>query len=277
MSEVQTISYAKVVTPSPINGNELKQDNKMEPREDTEQMSVTEADTIQQEAPDDNEGFQPVTNKKNEKLKEKETQREKEAKKKNKRGKKVRSSKDKDKDKLKEKDRDKEKDAGTDSKESSPTPSKSEEPVEFVPAPPPKTNPWKKSTKQETGEPANTATASASASSEPPEKPKPKTERKKKLSEREVKEKTDHGNQNHKGNPWKKVEAAKEPEVPSSPKVIKVEKKSGEPSSWPKLGEEKNKKKKKTTENWSGDSGAASSLDTAEEGKENQVRDLLHL
>ena len=149
MSEVQTISYAKVVTPSPINGNELKQDNKMEPREDTEQMSVTEADTVQQEAPDDNEGFQPVTNKKNEKLKEKETQREKEAKKKNKRGKKVRSSKDKDKDKdkLKEKDRDKEKDAGTDSKESSPTPSKSEEPVEFVPAPPPKTNPWKRKRK----------------------------------------------------------------------------------------------------------------------------------
>ena len=92
-----------------------------------------------------------------------------------------------------------------------------------------------------------------------------------------MKEKTDHGNHNPKGNPWKKVEAAKEPEVPSSPKVIKVEKKSGEPSSWPKLGEEKNKKKKKTTENWSGDSGAASSLDTAEEGKENQVCELLHL
>merc|ERR1711913_215333 len=179
-SEVQTISYAKVVTPSPTNGNELKQDNKMEPREDTEKMSVTEADTVQQEAADDNEGFLPVTNKKNEKLKEKETQREKEAKKKNKRGKKVRSSKDKDKDKLKEKDRDREKDAGTDSKESSPTPSKSEEPVEFVPAPPPKTNPWKKPTKPETGDLASTNTAPASASAEPLEKPKPKTERKKK-------------------------------------------------------------------------------------------------
>ena len=61
----------------------------MEQREDTEPMSVTEAeaDAVQQEAADDNEGFQPVTNKKNEKLKEKETQREKEAKKKNKRGK----------------------------------------------------------------------------------------------------------------------------------------------------------------------------------------------
>lgn len=271
MSEVQTISYAKVVTPSPMNGNELKQDNKMEPREEPEQMSVTEAEPVHhpQETADDNEGFQPVTNKKIEKLKEKETQREKEAKKKNKRGKKVRSSKDKDK--LKEKDRDKEKDAGTekyDSKESSPTPSKSEEPVEFVPAPPPKTNPWKKPTKQEAADPDNANTTSAS--SEPADKPKPKTERKKKLSEREVKEKTDQGNQNPKGNPWKKVEAAKEPEVPSSPKVIKVEKKSGEPSSWPKLGEEKNKKKKKTSENWSGDSGAASSLDTAEEGKENQ-------
>ena len=242
----------------------------MEPREDTEKMSVTEAEVVQQEAADDNEGFQPVTNKKNEKLKEKETQREKEAKKKSKRGKKVRSSKDKDK--LKEKDREKERDAGTgDSKESSPTPSKSEEPVEFVPAPPPKTNPWKKSSKPETADPASSNTASAS--SEPADKPKPKAERKKKLSEREVKEKTDHGNP--KGNPWKKVEAAKEPEVPSSPKVIKVEKKSGEPSSWPKLGEEKNKKKKKSTENWSGDSGAASSLDTAEEGKENQVCELL--
>merc|ERR1711953_52076 len=150
-----------------------KQDNKMEQREDTEPMSVTEAeaDTVRQEAADDNEGFQPVTNKKNEKLKEKETQREKEAKKKNKRGKKVRSSKDKDK--LKEKDRDKEKDAGTekfDSKESSPTPSKSEEPVEFVPAPPPKTNPWKKPTKPETGDLASTNTAPASASAEPLEK-----------------------------------------------------------------------------------------------------------
>ena len=251
----------------------------MEPREDPEQMSVTEAEPVQhpQETAEDNEGFQPVTNKKNEKLKEKETQREKEAKKKTKRGKKVRSSKDKDK--LKEKDRDKEKDAGTekfDSKESSPTPSKSEEPVEFVPAPPPKTNPWKKPTKQEAADPANANTASV-ASEPAADKPKPKTERKKKLSEREVKEKTDHANHNPKGNPWKKVEAAKEPEVPSSPKVIKVEKKSGEPSSWPKLGEEKNKKKKKTTENWSGDSGAASSLDTAEEGKENQVCELLHL
>ena len=282
MSEVQTISYAKVVTPSPTNGNELKQDNKMEPREDTEKMSVTEAEVVQQEAADDNEGFQPVTNKKNEKLKEKETQREKDAKKKSKRGKKLRSSKEKDK--LKEKDRDKEKDVGSerfDSKESSPTPSKSEEPVEFVPAPPPKTNPWKKPTKPETGDLASTntapASAPASASAEPLEKPKPKTERKKKLSEREVTTKTDHGNHNPKGNPWKKVEAAKEPEVPSSPKVIKVEKKSGEPSSWPKLGEEKNKKKKKSTENWSGDSGAASSLDTAEEGKENQVCELLYL
>ena len=251
----------------------------MEQREDTEPMSVAEveADSVQQEAADDNEGFQPVTNKKNEKLKEKETQREKEAKKKNKRGKKVRSSKDKDK--LKEKDRDREKDAGAekyDSKESSPTPSKSEEPVEFVPAPPPKTNPWKKPTKPDTADTANTNTAAAAAAVEPAEKPKPKPERKKKLSEREVKEKTDHGSHNPKGNPWKKVEAVKEPEVPSSPKVIKVEKKSGEPSSWPKLGEEKNKKKKKTTENWSGDSGAASSLDTAEEGKENQVRETLH-
>ena len=286
MSEVKTISYAKVVTPFSDNGNEVKHDNKMESKEDVECMAVNEASSNHAE---DNEGFQPVTNKKNEKLKEKETQRDKEVKKRSKNKKKIRSSKEK----MKEKDREKDNASVSekfDSKESSPTPSRSEEPVEFVPAPPPKNNPWKKPAKQDSPEnqsntaEADTATATATATTtanpnptaNPADKTKVKTERKKKLSEREVKEKTDQGQgtQHTKGNPWKKVETAKEPEVPSSPKVIKVEKKSGEPSSWPKLGEEKNKKKSKTNENSSGDSGAASSLDTAEEGKENQVGDM---
>jgi len=253
MSEVKTISYAKVVTPSSDNGNEIKQDNMME-KKDMEGMSVTETDTnVNQDAADDNEGFQPVTNKKNEKLKEKEIQRDKDVKKRSKSKKKIRSSKEK----IKEKDREKEA-AGAvpekfDSKESSPTPSKSEEAVEFVPAPPPKTNPWKKTgSKPDTPETPDTtaSTTATSATTKTEVKQKVETERKKKLSEREGK---DQGNHNPKGNPWKKVEAAKESEAPSSPKVIKVEKKSGEPSSWPKLGEEKNKKKNKTNENSSGD------------------------
>ena len=145
MAEIKTISYAKVVTPSATNGNEVQHENKMEPKEDTEDMPVTvTADTA-----DDNEGFLPVTNKKNEKLKEK----EKDVKKKNKSRKKIRSSKEK----MKEKDRDKEKDGSappekSDSKESSPTPSKPDEQVEFVPAPPPKNNPWKKAAKPDTVE-----------------------------------------------------------------------------------------------------------------------------
>jgi len=148
MSEVKTISYAKVVTPFSDNGNEVKHDNKMESKEDVECMAVNEASSNHAE---DNEGFQPVTNKKNEKLKEKETQRDKEVKKRSKNKKKIRSSKEK----MKEKDREKDNASVSekfDSKESSPTPSRSEEPVEFVPAPPPKNNPWKKPAKQDSPE-----------------------------------------------------------------------------------------------------------------------------
>merc|ERR1712029_141721 len=101
------------------------------------------------------------------------------------------------------------------------------------------------------------------------DKPKPKAERKKKLSERDTKEHAAPPKSNSKQNPWKKIEVNVEKEA-SSEKSGKPEEKKA----WPKLGEEgKNKAaglKRVKGENWSGDSGAASSLET-EEGRDVQM------
>merc|ERR1712058_105885 len=137
---------------------------------------------------------------------------------------------------------------------------------EFVPAPPPKTNPWKKSP---TPQPPPSKQENNNEPSANSDKPKPKAERKKKLSERDTKEHAAPQKSNSKQNPWKKIEVNVEKEV-SSEKSGKPEEKKA----WPKLGEEgKNKAsgmKRVKGENWSGDSGAASSLE-AEEGRDVQM------
>ena len=112
------------------------------------------------------------------------------------------------------------------------------------------------------------------------DKIKPKVDKKKKVSDEDTKV-TAATKPHSKQNPWKKVEVTIEPatvpveDTPSSPKVIKE--KRG--PTWPKLGEESGGKAVKPSgggkrvkgENWSGDSGAASSLET-EEGRDHQVR-----
>merc|ERR1719394_215527 len=231
------------------------------------------ADKNDNDGGDDDEGFQQVTNKKVEKqkekdLREKELQREKDRKRRRRDGK-FRKEREKYGSRDKEKDRDREKlKADSKEKEESPSP-KPDTDKEFVPAPPPKTNPWKKSptpqpppSKQENNNDKNEPSTNS-------DKPKAKVERKKKLSERDTKDHAAPSKSNSKQNPWKKIEVNVEKDA-TTEKSGKTEEKKA----WPKLGEEgKNKAaglKRVKGENWSGDSGAASSLET-EEGRDVQM------
>ena len=270
----QTLSYAKIVDPAkeeepkatPVVEKVTKTESEAAPVEKSKEVGT-----------DDDEGFQQVTNKKVEKQKEKEIQREKELKKRrrNKPRKERFGNRDRDREKVKDKDLDKDKEnieIKHDSKEDSPSLTKTETEKEFVPAPPPKNNPWKKSSNKSDSNNQDSANS---------DKVKPKTDRKKKISEKDTKEFSapakSNSHHHSKQNPWKKVEANNEADVPSSPKVIKVEKKGGEGGVWPKLGEEGGGKPaksgggKRTKSGESGDSGAASSLET-EEGRDNQVQ-----
>merc|ERR1712029_98464 len=219
---------------------------------------------------DDDEGFQQVTNKKVEKqkekdLREKELQREKDRKRRRRDGK-FR----KEREKYGSRDKEKEEVAKADSKEKEESPSpKPDTDKEFVPAPPPKTNPWKKSP---TPQPPPSRQENNNDKNEPStnsDKPKAKVERKKKLSERDTKDHAAPSKSNSKQNPWKKIEVNVEKDA-TTEKSGKTEEKKA----WPKLGEEgKNKAaglKRVKGENWSGDSGAASSLET-EEGRDVQM------
>jgi len=268
----QALSYAKIVDPA------KEEEPKVTPV--VEKISETESEAAPAEkskevvGTDDDEGFQQVTNKKVEKQKEKEIQREKELKKRrrNKHRRERFSHRERDREKVRDKDIDKDKEnieAKSDFKEDSPSSTKTETEKEFVPAPPPKNNPWKKASNKSD----NTLDSTSS------DKVKPKTDRKKKISEKDTKEFSvpakSSSHHHSKQNPWKKVEPNIETDVPSSPKVIKVEKKGGEGGVWPKLGEEGGGKTaksgggKRTKSGESGDSGAASSLET-EEGRDNQ-------
>ena len=269
----QTLSYAKIVDPAKEEESKVTQVAEKVTKTESE---VTPVEKSKEGGTDDDEGFQQVTNKKVEKQKEKEIQREKELKKRrrNKPRRDRFGNRERDREKVKDKDLDKDKEnieMKQDSKEDTPSSTKTETEKEFVPAPPPKNNPWKKASNKSD---PNHDTASS-------DKVKPKTDRKKKISEKDTKEfsvpaKTS-SHHHSKQNPWKKVEANTEADIPSSPKVIKVEKKGGEGGVWPKLGEEGGGKPsaksgggKRTKSGESGDSGAASSLET-EEGRDNQV------
>ena len=255
-----TVSYAKIVDPAKENGAKTVPAPEQSPPDQEQVIKKTVVS-------EDDEGFQPVTDKKKEKQKEKELLREKEYRKNRKGGKSRKSKfKEKDREKYRERENDKENNyEKPDSKETSPPESvKTEADKEFVPAPLPKNNPWKKPS-------SNKSDMNAESVGD---KQKPKTERKKKNSERDSKEHTAPVKSHHhhsRGNPWKKVEVSVEdvedPGLPSSPKVTRVERKEGG-ASWPKPGEEKPPVKGKRVKSGdSADSGAASSLET-EEGKE---------
>ena len=262
-----TVSYAKIVDPAKEEGG-AKPSPSPEPAAPSQEPEIKHKTVVSE----DDEGFQPVTDKKKEKQKEKELLREKEYRK-NRKGNRTRKSKfkDKDREKYRERENDKENVEKPDSKEPSPPESvKTDAEKEFVPAPIPKSNPWKKPSNNKSD--INTEGGTG-------DKLKPKVERKNKNSERDTKEHSvpahTKSHQPHsRGNPWKQVEVSVEMEDgqepggrPSSPKVTKVEKKEGEGGSWPKPGEEKPVKGKRIKSGDSADSGAASSLET-EEGKE---------
>ena len=261
------VSYAKIVDPAKEEDvNNVPKDNMCDKKPELDNAE------IKSPVSEDDEGFQPVTDKKKEKQREREILREQEYRRKRNQ----RKTKFREKEKFRDKENDKENVDGFDSKEPSPpvsTKTEEEEEKEFVPAPPPKNNPWKK--------PAPTNLKSDNIENTTGDKIKPKVDKKKKVSDEDTKV-TAATKPHSKQNPWKKVEVTIEPatvpveDTPSSPKVIKE--KRG--PTWPKLGEESGGKavkpvsgsgKRVKGENWSGDSGAASSLET-EEGRDHQVR-----
>ena len=260
------VSYAKIVDPAKEEDvNNVPKDNMCDKKPELDNAE------IKSPVSEDDEGFQPVTDKKKEKQREREILREQEYRRKRNQ----RKTKFREKEKFRDKENDKENVDGFDSKEPSPpvsTKTEEEEEKEFVPAPPPKNNPWKK--------PAPTNLKSDNIENTSGDKIKPKVDKKKKVSDEDTKV-TAATKPHSKQNPWKKVEVTIEPatvpveDTPSSPKVIKE--KRG--PTWPKLGEESGGKAVKPSgggkrvkgENWSGDSGAASSLET-EEGRDHQVR-----
>ena len=267
MDAPPAVSYAKIVDPA-------KEEVVNNVPKDTMCDKKPELDNAEIKSPvsEDDEGFQPVTDKKKEKQREREILREQEYRRKRNQ----RKTKFREKEKFRDKENDKENVDGFDSKEPSPPVStkteEEEEEKEFVPAPPPKNNPWKK--------PAPTNLKSDNIENTTGDKIKPKVDKKKKVSDEDTKV-TAATKPHSKQNPWKKIEGTIEPapvpveDTPSSPKVVKE--KRG--PTWPKLGEESGGKavkpvggvgKRVKGENWSGDSGAASSLET-EEGRDHQV------
>jgi len=279
----KTISYAKIVNPNAVDTTV-----KAKVVAEVEVAVEAVADEVQHEVEDD--GFQEVTNKKSEKVKDKEKPRKRRS-----RGGKGRN---KDKESSPREALDKKDTSAAGSKET--TPEKNDEPVEFVPAPPPKTNPWTKGVtpQPETKDDPDATTATAPEQDVKTEETKPKVVKKSPKKKEVEKDTTEKPAQKvlalgSKANPWKKSSDSKDTpvddltknDVPAAPKVIKVSdsvnKKAsdfgGDNTTWPTLGEEGTKKKisTKKVKNSDGsettvDSGAASSLDFAEDGKENQ-------
>ena len=191
------VSYAKIVDPAPIKEPTPPVDNHMkqsenDAREKHDSGRVSDDD-------DDDEGFQQVTNKKVEKLKEKEIQKLKEEKRRRKRdGGKRKFRKEREREKFKEKDGDKETDEKQESVEKEMSPGVKEDQKEFIPAPPPKTNPWKTSAANSENNNDNSETKQSVKTHDQPQ------QRKKRNSERDSREV--QVKPRSKGNPWKKVE-----------------------------------------------------------------------
>jgi len=269
-----SLSYAKIVNPNAVDTTV-----KVVPEVEV----AVEAVDVEDNHEDD--GFQEVTSKKSEKVRDKEKQPRK-----RRRGGKGRG---KDKEASPREALDKKDASASGSKET--TPEKIEEPVVYVPAPPPKTNPWTKGLTPQPEVKETTDTAIAKEIITVETKPKvDKTPPKKKEIEKEIKEKPAQKPLplGSKDNPWKKTSDnndntvdLKTEEVPAAPKVIKVSESvnkkasdfGGDNTVWPTLADQKPKKRasRKKVKNSDGsettiDSGAASSLEFAEDGKENQ-------
>jgi len=284
LAEPRPISYAKIV--NPVAATEAA----------PETPGTVTVEVAEEAAPEDfdDDGFQEVTNKKADKARDRD---------KPKRKRKPGSRKPKE---YKDGTPEEADTAAAASKE--PTPDKDEEEkgeIEYVPAPPPKTNPWKKSSIEE---PVNMVMASFQSSSQGKDKDAAtKVDKKSKTKASEVKEVKMSQQEvkallNTKSNPWKKVDekagdkSKDAKDIVGDSKDAKVFKASGdaskktpelssantwptlkkpEPSSNPPKVNVKKTSQAKKVKNSDGsettvDSGAASSLDLAEEGKENQ-------
>jgi len=268
-TNVTSVSYAKIVNPNAVS---------------TSHKTVPEVEiAVEAVDADDNhedDGFQEVTSKKNEKVKDKERPKKRKSRRRN-----------KDKESSPREALDKKDVSVTCSKET--TPDKVEEPVIYIPAPIPKINPWTKGVTPQPESGQSGEVPSEQTVTVEPLECKPKSLKKKEVT-KDTKDKADSKTVplGPKENPWKKV-VDKNPssadlineDIPIAPKVIKVSdsvnKKASDFGSdstvWPTLSDQKPKKRssKKKVKNSDGsettiDSGAASSLDFAEDGKENQ-------
>ena len=226
--ELKVMSYAKIVNPAA----EALQ-------EKPEAPEIAEvAQEAAGEAPDD-EGFQEVTNKKAEKAKEKP-----------KRKRKVGPRKVKE---FKEGSVEQEQGETQGSKEVTPEKEEEEkEEIEYVPAPPPKNNPWKKpAAKAATAAPAVVEGERVTVKEEAKDKAEKKAARVVKVisDEKLVKPSTQEAKVilSSKSNPWKKVDhkdAKEKEEVAESPAVIasEIKKKVVGGTTWPTLAEQPVKK-----------------------------------
>ena len=232
------------------------------------------------EAVDADDGFQEVTSKKSEKVRDKDKPKKRKSRRRN-----------KDKETSPREALDKKDASVSGSKET--TPDKVEEPIIYIPAPLPKTNPWTKGVTPQPEVKENSDSLEHAVEPIIESKPKPSKKKEVKKDTKEQQLETKPLPLGTKENPWKKVVDKnttsvdlKHEDFPAAPKVIKVSESVNKKASdfgsdntvWPTLGDQKPKKKsnKKKVKNSDGsettvDSGAASSLDFAEDGKENQV------
>jgi len=248
-----TISYAKIVNPNAVEISQIKEAPKLE--EESEPSIVEQYD---------DEGFQEVTSKKSEKLRDKDKPRKKRSK----------GSKNR----IKEKESSPAE--GVENNDAVPVSSKEdiqEVPVEYVPAPLPKTNPWNKNLNTTTHE--KNADINENKTLYPSEDKGIDSFKKTTKEEQKI----------NKDNPWKKTNSDKTEEIvdnkeaPSAPKLIKVSdtvnRKASDfgedNSTWPTLSVDKQikqikKKGKKLAESEVISNESASKKCMDDVGKENQ-------
>jgi len=264
-TSISSISYAKIVNPNAVDTTST-------------QKTIPEVE-MAVEAVDADDGFQEVTSKKSEKVRDKDKPKKRKSRRRN-----------KDKETSPREALDKKDASVSGSKET--TPDKVEEPIIYIPAPLPKTNPWTKGVTPQPEVKENSDSLEHAVEPIIESKPKPSKKKEVKKDTKEQQLETKPLPLGTKENPWKKVVDKnttsvdlKHEDFPAAPKVIKVSESVNKKASdfgsdntvWPTLGDQKPKKKsnKKKVKNSDGsettvDSGAASSLDFAEDGKENQ-------
>ena len=240
VSPTATVSLGVAAEPEPVREAEVKAQI-----EDTTPMD------------DDLEGFQEVTNKK-EKVRDREKPRQR--KKKPGSSRKSREAKEGSHEHGDEQQSSKEV-----------TPEKDEvgkEEIEYVPAPPPKTNPWKKPVTESASE------TSLKETSQPKVEEKSQVTEKLKVENPKPRQVVESKQQPvSKSNPWKKLEkSTKAVDEEVGEEVEKKENKGQNSTTWPTLALKPNSKGGKKKEG--GEGGPIASLD---EGKENQVCEFFGL